>query len=935
MAHPVLVLATMNFCGHALLAPDYPDSRKRSTAPVILIVELVPTPAVFLAAGPIVSLLGAVYVYGDPLRCIDTFCAGLLGSIIHLIIDTVNAAEILQIDNAALVGAKAVNGIHPQLHGIADSCFGEAVISVLSQIVCWLWAYNKEAGVEVSIILDKKKEDARSVPTFLGMASGLVGSTLFTLAGFDTLSYPHAIWTGAIGDQEDVDVASVYHKLVTQVESAERAELPNWDSLFSLPHPRRASRNTPANASMGSQGLQICPHTCGCDVSPEAVAIMSRRPKWLGRCPIYEASGTGMKYHLVRDRHQECKANCPVYKSGSSHGRALTSQEFEAWVPYIGHLPQFRPHIAAEYQNLIVPAGLDASSLPKHPLVPPPDLPPPIPARYDDFFASLSAKPPEKPPPASKPRGTRVALGFLPQDVSGKSNRTYDDFFSSYLGLRTTANDPSTLRVTPDGGTSSAQELTDKEKRLREIQAAIANQSLPSFFPSLAQPNQPHDLSSEEQESTRAEREQRLREIQNALRNKSFPPVSQTFVEPAQHDEDQRHERTPDPLGENSAPSLFVIPTESTRPDELQSEPAPSNSNYHVLKFTAPIPQTYDDFFATRTSQSNLPAANTSTSAVAPHAPHPIPVKPSRPRKPRPQPRAPGPPVPVRAPTPPPRELATFERILAATRAPALCAALLGTYNALPAAQPLLWDHLANTAVEPSGALHFVARHQTCRHCAEEFDTAAPAPIPCSWHYGTARVDPAVPWPALAALPLPGSANGMYFWDCCGARLDAPGCIQTTHAPLAPTEGQPLRLLAPAPTPGGSPTKKRKRGPPLSCGHCTATYRADDGGRCTWHDAPYRSNIISSVSVFLSESGNGVESQALTETSLSLSNDAYGPFKLDIRQIGEIINQGFARGKDPDFAVALVFFLTNAFRLFKRLAFKDRRKCCCGEINTA
>ncbi|KAJ6575568.1 hypothetical protein DFH09DRAFT_1276780 [Mycena vulgaris] len=485
---------------------------------------------------------------------------------------------------------------------------------------------------------------------------------------------------------------------------------------------------------MSTEGLKICPHTCGCDSSPAALAIMARTPEWLGRCPVYAPAGTGMTSHLVRELHSECKPPCSAYNLGLCLGRDLTPQELTAWVPYIGHLDQFRAYIPAEYQYLVISGGLNPAFLPHHPLFPPRDAPstaqaaPVIPARYDEFFASIGKAP-------SKPEfAKRVALGSLLQDTS---NRTYEDFFGTYGGLRATP-------IEPSPGIHASSSSADLMERERLLLAALNKRS--SLLP-------------------------------------------------------QRSG-----IDDYTSPSL---------PD--------------------PLPQSYDAFFA------NSGSSNAASSSSVPWTPLPTsfrtappPREPGPPRRKRASPRASTPPPP---PPPPPRDLAVFQRILAATSPETLRATLLAAHTTLPAAAELFWAHLSTLATAPDGVAHLVARYQRCRHCAEEFDTADPG-ARCTWHHGeyscTTLLDPgAVQWGT--------DPEALYFWDCCGARLSAraPGCVVTAHAPLTPPDGAPMRLAAPldadvdAEPPG---KRKRVREPTVRCGHCAAAFHENDDTRCRWHD---------------------------------------------------------------------------------------------------
>ncbi|KAJ7664851.1 hypothetical protein B0H17DRAFT_1336619, partial [Mycena rosella] len=430
---------------------------------------------------------------------------------------------------------------------------------------------------------------------------------------------------------------------------------------------------------MATRGLQICPHTCGCDATPEAFAIACRSPAWLGRCPIY-GTAADMTNHLTRDLHHSCRTSCPLYDSTRTFGRDLTPQELEAWVPYIGHLDQFRPHIPPHFQHLVVPEGRDPSSLPHHPLFSLPHAPP---AKYDEFFASFASKP----SPLPKRGGTRITLGSILPDVSSTSNQTYEGFFSSYSGLRTKPT-PSPAVGAEQAPSSSSVDSIAVAKRLL---AAL------DMKPSPAPPE------------------------------KSGPP----------------------------------------RPEKSQAYA----SNIRVLNFADPVPQTYDDFFGPRTAAAVGAASTRFFQWNPPPGSHVGAPAPRTPVLPPPAPTPP--PAPLPPPPPPPiRDLAAFERILAATSAETLRTAVLAAYTEVPAAAELFWARLSTTAAVPDGSLHLVARHQVCRHCAEEFDTADPA-AQCTWHHGAAVLDPQwAPYPAPPPPPDPQRMH-MYFWDCCGARLSA------------------------------------------------------------------------------------------------------------------------------------------------------------------
>ncbi|KAJ7654025.1 hypothetical protein DFH06DRAFT_1416833 [Mycena polygramma] len=515
---------------------------------------------------------------------------------------------------------------------------------------------------------------------------------------------------------------------------------------------------------MASPGLHICPHACGCNVSPSAVTLVSRKPKWLARCPIYEAADTGIKDHLVPDMHPGCNPDCPVYNTTTFCGRDLTPLELEAWIPYIGHLPQFRMLVPTQYEHLILLGGKDVSTIPSHPLPAPPKASTPVPARYDAFFASL------KPPPPKR-GGTRITLGSLTQGISVTPNRTYDEFFSSFSVTKTHS---------PPGeaGSSTATPAPKKvsQKDGTPSPSQLSNNSIPAESQSNANYH---------------------------VLNFGKPAAESSTATSAPNNVTQNH-RTP------STSNNSMLP----RPAESQS-----NANYHVLNFRKQNAETYDTvvLFPSRTESANASVSAPLSGELNAQRRH-IPTQ------------APPPPAPL--PPPPTRDLAAFQSILASTSPEALTAAVLAAYTALPAAQPLLWAHLSNTASVPDGSVRLVPRHQVCRHCAEEFDTTS-GEENCTWHYGAAVLDPTPrAWPGA-------DSQDLYFWNCCGARLSArdPGCLVTAHAPVVPPEGPALRLMVGTEV-QAPPTKKRKRarGPTLRCGHCAAVYRENDGARCWWHD---------------------------------------------------------------------------------------------------
>lgn len=155
-------------------------------------------------------------------------------------------------------------------------------------------------------------------------------------------------------------------------------------------------------------GFEICPHTCGCDITP-AMANRSRRsPAWMKRTPVFLRDGKHIKKHISReDAHPHCNAACG--QLSATLGRPLTEEEFQAWVPHLGHSTEFHRHLVG-YAHLFPPTPLEEDyrphDLPSHPL---------LPRTIQDMLASLSLQPEEGAP-------KKLLFVGSPRIVSGEMN---------------------------------------------------------------------------------------------------------------------------------------------------------------------------------------------------------------------------------------------------------------------------------------------------------------------------------------------------------------------------------------------------------------------------------------------------------------------------------------------------------------------------------
>ncbi|KAJ7450585.1 hypothetical protein FB451DRAFT_1527218 [Mycena latifolia] len=166
------------------------------------------------------------------------------------------------------------------------------------------------------------------------------------------------------------------------------------------------------------------------DVSPRAVAAMDRTPEWLGRC--------------IRD-HRRWDDIPP---------RSRRSPVLQSHLPSLHLFPYSRPRFDPPGAR-----GMGAVQ----------ELPPVMPARYDEFFASFDSKP----TPTPKRGGTRINVGPIPKETSSLQNRTYEDFFSSFDGLRPKANESSS----DTGAQQASSSSMAIEKRLL---AALNKKSTPA-----------------------------------------------------------------------------------------------------------------------------------------------------------------------------------------------------------------------------------------------------------------------------------------------------------------------------------------------------------------------------------------------------------------------------------------------------------------------
>ncbi|KAJ7092917.1 hypothetical protein B0H15DRAFT_832948 [Mycena belliarum] len=543
---------------------------------------------------------------------------------------------------------------------------------------------------------------------------------------------------------------------------------------------------------MASQGLQICPHTCGCDVSSPALSLMSRTPEWLARCPVYEKTGTGMADHLVHEIHPSCISGCPLYTETRVSGRDLTHEEFEAWVPYIGHLDQFRPHIPAQYHHLIaLPRGVP-SFLPKHPLIALEGPPSAVPARYDEFFATLANKDASASQAPPKRGGTRMELGPIQQappisqDAPATSTRTYEGFFSSFSAK---PNDASPDNPAQENSPSSSADAMAKEQRLL---AALKDKPPPAAPGPRPRPSQDYASSVRVLDFGRAVPDD----------HSSFSATNGSGAPDADAPTVFSWRLPPSSVPTIASPAAPAPPSDSPMSWRLPAAPPPAAP-------PAPPPR----ILAT-TSLATLHAAVLATYAVLPGAPDLLFA------------------LLTNTATGPDGALYVVPRYqicrhcaeeFDTTQPAARCTWHYGASLPFPFPCPFSVSILTKTNLLPS--------------------TSSP---------GTALLDPQ--WATYAAGPST-DPQRLYFWDCCGARLSAraPGCLASAHAPLAPPNGPPMRLpppaqLVPAPVsalaapPGGKRKRAGTRVPEVRCGHCGTAWRTGekdkekDGMSCAWHD---------------------------------------------------------------------------------------------------
>ena len=90
------------------------------------------------------------------------------------------------------------------------------------------------------------------------------------------------------------------------------------------------------------------------------------------RAPLTLKDGHHLNFHIhSRDVHPNCTDACGKF---DSPGRALTNEEYAAWVPHLGHYTKYHKHIPPQFQSLIPAIPLNdaySGALPPHPL---PDL---------------------------------------------------------------------------------------------------------------------------------------------------------------------------------------------------------------------------------------------------------------------------------------------------------------------------------------------------------------------------------------------------------------------------------------------------------------------------------------------------------------------------------------------------------------------------------
>jgi hypothetical protein len=116
-------------------------------------------------------------------------------------------------------------------------------------------------------------------------------------------------------------------------------------------------------------GFEICPHTCGCIITPSAISKSRKKPQWLKGAPIALKDGHHLTHHIKsKEVHPNCRAFCSKYESP---GRNLTHEEWTAWTPHLGHYSPFASHIPLQYRSLIPATPLEENhtgALPNHPL---------------------------------------------------------------------------------------------------------------------------------------------------------------------------------------------------------------------------------------------------------------------------------------------------------------------------------------------------------------------------------------------------------------------------------------------------------------------------------------------------------------------------------------------------------------------------------------
>ncbi|KAJ7148697.1 hypothetical protein C8R43DRAFT_514800 [Mycena crocata] len=157
------------------------------------------------------------------------------------------------------------------------------------------------------------------------------------------------------------------------------------------------------------------------------------------------------------------------------------------------------------------------------------------------------------------------------------------------------------------------------------------------------------------------------------------------------------------------------------------------------------------------------------------------------------------------------------------------------------------------------------AKHETCRHCKQGFDTTENDQDSCVWHYGNLTVDENV-WVDYYEDdrgPIGSKENRKqlpqgFFWDCCGLQLNSAGCLKTEHAPATfltrnertlndlPSERTEARRCSEVhdrDASGPPPSKKRKMesadaSAQTKCRNCGELYDESNNTErvCSWHD---------------------------------------------------------------------------------------------------